>query len=101
MPGSQFRQGLVDGQDVWIWSSRGELFNWNDLLLPFSATLLPALATSTFNQNAAHCFGSRCKEMAATVPVLDLVGINQPKVCLVHKRRWLERLSRPLSCKLD
>ena len=50
------------------------------------------LAPGLLDENAAHGLGRGCKEVAAAVPVLDLVGIHEPEVRLVHQRRGLERL---------
>src|SRR5262249_998237 len=51
-----------------------------------------AFATCLLNQDAAHGLGGSGEEVAAAVPALGLLRIDQPEVGLVDQGRGLERL---------
>jgi len=65
-----------------------------------AASLPPRLVTGRFNQDPAHRLGGGGKEMAATVPVLDHVGIDQSDIGLVDQGGGLERVARFLPRQL-
>jgi len=64
-------------------------------------TLFDALPPScVFDKNAPHCLGSRRKEVSAIGELLNLGGIDQPQIRLMHEGRAIERLTRFLTCHL-
>jgi hypothetical protein len=76
----------------------------SDLQGEFDAPMLAAttrllLSAGTFDQDATHCLGRGGKEVAAAVPVLDLLGIDQPNVGIMHERRRLQGLSGLFACQ--
>ena len=48
------------------------------------------------DKDPPHRFGGRGKEVAAAVPVLRLLDVDQPQIRLMHERRRLKRLARLL-----
>src|SRR5207244_4414953 len=73
--------------------------------LQVATALLTFLKPSVFNEDASHGLGCSGKEMAAAVPVLDLVGVHQPYVGLVNQGSGVQRLARlflrhPFRCQL-
>jgi len=51
------------------------------------------LVARPIDENSPHRFGSGSEEMAATIPVLGLLLINQADVCLMHQCRGLKCLA--------
>jgi cyclic pyranopterin phosphate synthase len=88
----QFRQGLIEGEDV----QRGRLLDGTSGIEIHSLPLAPPLesppAAGLLNDDPPHCFRRGSEEMAATVPLLCLLHIHQPKVGIVDQGRRLERL---------
>ena len=64
-----------------------------------SAPFLGDLTASSFDQNPSHSLGRRREEMASTVPLLGLFGIDQAEIRLVDQRGSLECLSGILAGK--
>jgi hypothetical protein len=69
---------------------------------PFGRAAAPLTAAPprVFDQHAAHRFRGSREEMAAAVPVLSLLDIDQPDVRLVDQGRRLERLAGLLLSQL-
>ncbi len=65
---------------------------------PFaSAAAFPGLvASGIVDQNPPHCFGGRGKKVAAVLPMLNLVDIDEPEIGLVDQGRGLKGLPRLL-----
>ncbi len=57
-----------------------------------TAMLEACLAAGRFNENAPHRFGGRGKEVAARVPLLSLLDIDEANVGVMHQRCRLQGL---------
>ena len=64
------------------------------------APLARTVAARVVNQNPAHDLCRDSKEMGSVLPV-HVALIDQPQIDLVHQRRGLERVPRPLAAKLS
>ena len=89
-------QRLVQGDEI-----DGRSFGGGEIFgkvnpRPAAAVLLGQLGSGLINEDASHGLGSRGKEVAAAVPVPGLLEIDETEVCLMHKSRGLECLTRPL-----
>ena len=71
----------------WQWTNRGRR----------AAARPPPLKTSfaagLLDKDPAHGFGRGREEMAATIPMGCSIAANQPRKCLVHQGRRLQRLA--------
>ena len=90
----QFAQGLVQSEEV-----KGLVVASKRLFVEFDtthfrSTLQARVATSTLHENPSHGFCCCRKEMAAGIPMLRLLDIHEPDVCVVHQGRGLQRLPR-------
>jgi hypothetical protein len=54
-------------------------------------------SSCVIDQNASHGFGSRCKEVTATLPPGNIGRANQVEICLMNQGCGIERMSRGLS----
>jgi hypothetical protein len=55
--------------------------------------LTSLFAAGVFDENTAHCFSSRCKEMAATAPVLGFCA-DQANIGFMNESGCLKCLTR-------
>ena len=94
--GFELRQGLVEGQEV-LGGGRGRDVDVVEVLpLQPAAVLLGPLAAGVLDEDATHRLGRRGEEVAAAIPPLGLLAIDEPEVGLVDQGGGLERLPRLL-----
>ncbi len=90
----QFAEGVIECEQVTgrvLDCARG-LFEINPA--GASASLERAPLACPFDEDPPHPFGCRGEEVAAAIPALNLVHVDQPDVCVVDQRRGLQRLPR-------
>jgi hypothetical protein len=61
-----------------------------------AAAFLAVASAGGIDQNPPHKLRRDGKKMGAALPI-DLIGVDQPKKCLINKCAGLERDTRPLS----
>jgi hypothetical protein len=67
-----------------------------DYLLRSATTFMATPASSSLYEDSTHSLGSDSVEMCSVLPAHPVV-VNQPDVCLIDKRRSLERVPGSLS----
>ena len=87
--------GLTSRWMIPFWCRQEDLFALHVATVP--DTFLPA---GLLHQNPPHRLRGRGEEMSPRIPMLDVVDIHQPDICLVYEGRGLKCLPRPFLCHL-
>ncbi len=95
--GCQTGQRLIDGQDLMRPCVDREVGLEQVDAHTFAAMLLTPALPCVLDQDASHGLGGGGKEVAAAVPALDSILVDQPEVRLVNQGRGLERLPGQLA----
>ncbi len=87
---------LIDGEQVVAGRIHREFGIEQLMALPAATSLRGLLAAGVLDHDPSHGFGRRGEEVAAAVPVLDLLNVYQPQIGFMHERRCLQSLARLL-----
>ncbi len=89
----QFAEGVVEREQVTglIVDRQRGVFKIDPVGAP--APLQRALLACPLDQNPPHCLGGRGKEVPAAIPLLSLLHVHEPDVCIMHQCRGLESLT--------
>jgi len=89
---TEARQRVIEGEEILVGRGRRLV---RQLDASPSATMSDALlAARVLDKDAPHRLSRRGEEVAATVPTLGLLGIDEPNVRFMDQCRCLERLPR-------
>src|SRR5262249_7463051 len=91
--GREFAQDIIQIEQFLIGAKREEMVIEGGAS-PLPTMTLTTLASSLLDEDPPHGLRGRDEEVPATIPMLHLLDINQPKVSFVNQRGRLQRLSR-------
>ncbi len=84
---------LIERQDIDVRRLVGDQTEIDLRPPPIPAALEASLPASAIDHNPAHGLGRGGEEVPAAIPMLDLFGIDQSNVGLMHECSRLERLA--------
>jgi hypothetical protein len=86
-------QCLMDREQVHRWLRRCDLLGFDRPALPIPPSALRQVSPGLIDEDAPHGLSRRGKEVAATVPVLGFLGLDQPEVGFMNESGGLESLA--------
>ena len=88
----EFPQCVVEGQEIEVFVDGGSDKVGQVDALPGATAFQRLAATGVVHKDPPHGFGRSGKKVATRIPMLSLVHIHKPQVCLMNQGRRLQRV---------